>query len=108
MCCRPEAIDEEMSSESTTGGKGYPHALLPREVLCDLPPMGTLLPIIPAVELDDLPGQLLQCGDWVKFRNVTCRSRSGILEAVYTRESKISLLSKDAQLVKNCERYALI
>lgn len=106
VCSKPETDGEDLESEATCLNV-YPQSFLPREVLCDLPRLGTVLPIKPEIQLDDLPGQLPQCGDWVKFRNLTCRSRSGILEAIFTRESKISLLSKDTQLVQNCERYAL-
>ncbi|CAM6106321.1 unnamed protein product [Calypogeia fissa] len=97
----PDVEGEHFDLEATVVN-GYPQSMLPRHVVCDFPPLGTVLPIIPDIQLGDLPGQL-QCGDWLKFRNLACRSRSSVLEAAFTRESKISLLSKDNQFVKNCE-----
>ncbi|KAL3685065.1 hypothetical protein R1sor_003087 [Riccia sorocarpa] len=95
--------DSDRAPLDTLEAKQIPLPLPPRDVLCDLPPVGTMLPIIPVVPIDSLSGQMPQRGDWVKFRNLAVRTHAGMVEALLTRESKISLLSTDAQLVKNCE-----
>ncbi|KAL3684211.1 hypothetical protein R1sor_002233 [Riccia sorocarpa] len=90
--------DSDRAPLDTLEAKQIPLPLPPRDVLCDLPPVGTMLPIIPVVPIDSLTGQMPQRGDWVKFRNLAVRTHAGMVETLLTRESKISLLSTDAQL----------
>lgn len=77
---------------------------LTREIVSSFPPVGTALPVVPDIPMEELPLQLPKPGDWIKFRNLTCRVHAGIYEAVFVHESKISLLSSNCELVKKCER----
>ncbi|BBN00108.1 protection of telomeres protein 1 [Marchantia polymorpha subsp. ruderalis] len=95
--------DFETTPLDTLDSKQIPLPLPPRDVLCDCPSIGTMLPIVPEVQFEILPGQIPQRGDWVKFRNLACRTQAGMVEGIFTRESKLSLLSTDTKLVKDCE-----
>ncbi|KAJ7546575.1 hypothetical protein O6H91_08G045300 [Diphasiastrum complanatum] len=83
--------------------KHLPLSRLSQDVLRSLPSKGTILPVVPDIPSEELRPQLPPLGAWVKFRNLTCRIRHGSYEAVFMRESKISLLGPDSKLVKDCE-----
>ncbi|MCO5581580.1 hypothetical protein L7F22_035468 [Adiantum nelumboides] len=75
-----------------------------REAVSTFPPLGTVLPVIPDIPIEELPLQLPTPGSWIKFRNLTCRIRNGIYEAVFVHESKISFLPPTSDLAAKCER----
>lgn len=66
---------------------------LPRNILCKFPCVGTVLRVITEMQIDELLRQLPGIGHWVKLRNMTCRTQSGIWEGVMTHTSKVSILS---------------
>ena len=76
---------------------------LKRDIISSFPPVGTVLPIV--LNLEENPIQPYSPGNWVKFRNLTCRVHSGIYETIFLRESKLSLLSSRCELVEKRERY---
>lgn len=73
---------------------------LPRNILCKFPCVGTVLRVFIEMQIDELLWQLPGIGHWVKLRNMTCRTQSGIWEGVMTHTSKVSILSSQTE-----ERY---
>lgn len=75
-------------------------ASLPRNILCKFPCVGTVLRVFTEMQIDEILRQLPGIEHWVKLRNMTCRTQSGIWEGVMTHTSKVSILSCQTE-----ERY---
>ncbi|XP_008661638.1 protection of telomeres protein 1b isoform X1 [Zea mays] len=80
---------------------------LPREVLCTMPIIGTVLRIfsdMPIKEVSHMQNRVY----WARFCNITCKEEFGIWKGILLASSKVRLLShEDGSVVDRRKMYAI-
>ncbi|KAF3774849.1 Protection of telomeres protein 1a [Nymphaea thermarum] len=76
---------------------------LSRDILSTFPCIGTILRIVTGKSFDTLV-HLKVLGQWVKFRNITCRQKFGLWEGLMVASSRIFLLSEQDNIPQCCQR----
>lgn len=81
---------------------------LPRDVLCTLPLLGTVLRVIFSQNVDKHCLHLLNTGEWVKFVNVLFEVEGGLLHGVLTPFTKLRYTPNEDSLVLERQRLLIL
>lgn len=78
---------------------------LPRELLCTLPTVGSILRITIDQGIEKNYLHLLPIGKWVKFVNVRLEVHAGLWRGVFTPFTKLRYTPKEEYLIVKCQRW---
>ncbi|KAH9298223.1 hypothetical protein KI387_029905, partial [Taxus chinensis] len=73
---------------------------LQRGDLRDFPSVGTVIPVYIEMPINELRPRFPEIGHWVKLRNLTFCTRSGLWQGVMSYQSKVHIISSEME-----ERY---
>lgn len=68
---------------------------MPRDILCILPPVGSILRLIFDKGIEKQSFSMLNTGKWMKFVNVLCEMQVGSFQIVVTTFSKLRFTSNE-------------
>ncbi|KGN64177.1 protection of telomeres protein 1a isoform X1 [Cucumis sativus] len=89
---QPISIDTRLANEIDYAHQSGP-LVLPRDILCILPPVGSILRLIFDKGIEKQSFSMLNTGKWMKFMNVLCEMQVGTFQIVVTTFSKLRFTS---------------
>uniref|UniRef100_A0A9I9CDZ0 Telomeric single stranded DNA binding POT1/Cdc13 domain-containing protein n=1 Tax=Cucumis melo TaxID=3656 RepID=A0A9I9CDZ0_CUCME len=91
---QPISIDTRLANEIDYAHQSGP-LILPRDILCILPPVGSILRLIFDKGIEKQSFSMLNTGKWMKFVNVLCEMQVGSFQIVVTTFSKLRFTSNE-------------
>ncbi|XP_023519966.1 protection of telomeres protein 1a-like isoform X3 [Cucurbita pepo subsp. pepo] len=99
----PISIDTKLTDEISNAQQLGPW-VLPRDVLCTLPPVGSILRLIFDKGIEKQSLSMLNTGKWMKFMNVLCEMQVGTFQIVVTTFSKLRYTSNEDNTIQLRQR----
>ncbi|XP_023001783.1 protection of telomeres protein 1a-like isoform X2 [Cucurbita maxima] len=99
----PISIDTKLTDEISNAQQLGP-LVLPRDVLCTLPPVGSILRLIFDKGIEKQSLSMLNTGKWMKFMNVLCEMQVGSFQIVVTTFSKLRYTSNEDNIIQLRQR----
>ncbi|KAG6584317.1 Protection of telomeres protein 1b, partial [Cucurbita argyrosperma subsp. sororia] len=99
----PISIDTKLTDEISNAQQLGP-LVLPRDVLCTLPPVGSILRLIFDKGIEKQSLSMLNTGKWMKFMNVLCEMQVGSFQIVVTTFSKLRYTSNEDNTIQLRQR----
>ncbi|XP_038894977.1 protection of telomeres protein 1b isoform X1 [Benincasa hispida] len=99
----PISIDTKLAIEIDYVHHSGP-LVLPRDILCTLPPVGSILRLIFDKGIEKQSLSILNNGKWMKFTNVFCEMQVGSFQIVVTTFSKLRYTSNEDNAIQLRQR----